>query len=244
MNKTELIAAIAEKSELTKKDAGAALEAFTAAVEDALKAGDKVLVSGYTIFPVKSGTQIPVCMCEEELYDYFARNAQAIEKAFSPRRWFLSMDEIRLGGTCQACRSRDTDMAHILGDCVRRQREIIRRVHPDAQIYIWGDMFNPWVNAREHYMLTRGSFKDSLSLLPKDMIIADWNGATWDRALDLYKKEGFQVLGCTYYDGKDLNGRARHDVDAAAGKDNVRGYMYTTWQSKYDLLEDFAKMIP
>ena len=32
MNKTELIAAMAEKSELTKKDAGAALEAFTSAV--------------------------------------------------------------------------------------------------------------------------------------------------------------------------------------------------------------------
>ena len=42
MNKTELIAAMAEKSELTKKDAGAALGAFTAAVEDAIKAGDKV----------------------------------------------------------------------------------------------------------------------------------------------------------------------------------------------------------
>ena len=53
MNKTELIAAMAEKSELTKKDTGAALEAFTAAVEDALKAGDKVQLVGFGTFEVK-----------------------------------------------------------------------------------------------------------------------------------------------------------------------------------------------
>ena len=53
MNKTELIAAMAEKSELTKKDAGAALDAFTAAVEDALKAGDKVQLVGFGTFEVK-----------------------------------------------------------------------------------------------------------------------------------------------------------------------------------------------
>ena len=54
MNKTELIAAMAEKSELTKKDASAALEAFTAAVEDALKAGDKVQLVGFGTFEVKN----------------------------------------------------------------------------------------------------------------------------------------------------------------------------------------------
>ena len=54
MNKTELIAAMAEKSELTKKDAGAALDAFTATVEDALKAGDKVQLVGFGTFEVKA----------------------------------------------------------------------------------------------------------------------------------------------------------------------------------------------
>ena len=54
MNNTELIAAMAEKSELTKKDAGAALDAFTAAVEDALKAGDKVQLVGFGTFEVKN----------------------------------------------------------------------------------------------------------------------------------------------------------------------------------------------
>ena len=54
MNKSELITAMAEKSELTKKDAGAALDALTAAVEDALKAGDKVQLVGFGTFEVKT----------------------------------------------------------------------------------------------------------------------------------------------------------------------------------------------
>lgn len=42
MNKTELTAAMAETSGLSKKDCEAALAAFTGAVETAMKSGDKV----------------------------------------------------------------------------------------------------------------------------------------------------------------------------------------------------------
>ena len=53
MNKTELIAAIAEKAEITKKDAEKALAAFVESVEDALKANDKVQLVGFGTFEVK-----------------------------------------------------------------------------------------------------------------------------------------------------------------------------------------------
>ena len=52
MNKTELVAAMAEKSGLSKKDAEAALAAFTATVADALKAGDKIQLVGFGTFEV------------------------------------------------------------------------------------------------------------------------------------------------------------------------------------------------
>ena len=42
MNKTELIAAVAEKTDLSKKDADAAVSAVLGAITDALKAGDKI----------------------------------------------------------------------------------------------------------------------------------------------------------------------------------------------------------
>ena len=52
MNKTELVAAMAEKSGLSKKDAEAALTAFTATVTEALKAGDKIQLVGFGTFEV------------------------------------------------------------------------------------------------------------------------------------------------------------------------------------------------
>ena len=52
MNKTELIAAIAEKTELTKKDAEKALKAFTDTVTEELKKGEKVQLVGFGTFEV------------------------------------------------------------------------------------------------------------------------------------------------------------------------------------------------
>ncbi len=53
MNKQELISVIAEKANLTKKDAEAALGAFVGAVEGALKKGDKVQLVGFGSFEVR-----------------------------------------------------------------------------------------------------------------------------------------------------------------------------------------------
>ena len=52
MKKSELIAAMAEKSGLDKKSAEKALNAFTDTVAEALKAGDKVQLVGFGTFEV------------------------------------------------------------------------------------------------------------------------------------------------------------------------------------------------
>ena len=52
MNKTELVAAMAEKAELSKKDAEAALKAFTDVVANELKADGKVQLVGFGTFEV------------------------------------------------------------------------------------------------------------------------------------------------------------------------------------------------
>ena len=52
MNKTELVAAIAEKAELSKKDSEAALKAFIDVVTDELKNDGKVQLVGFGTFAV------------------------------------------------------------------------------------------------------------------------------------------------------------------------------------------------
>ena len=54
MNKTELVAAVAAKAELSKKDAEAAVNAVYDSVKDALAEGDKVSLIGFGTFSVKT----------------------------------------------------------------------------------------------------------------------------------------------------------------------------------------------
>ena len=53
MNKSELIAAIAEHANLTKTDAGRALDGLTKTIETTLKAGDSITLVGFGTFAVK-----------------------------------------------------------------------------------------------------------------------------------------------------------------------------------------------
>ena len=52
MNRTELVAAIAEKTELSKKDAEKALKAFVDVVTEELKKGEKIQLVGFGTFEV------------------------------------------------------------------------------------------------------------------------------------------------------------------------------------------------
>ena len=53
MNKAELVAALAAKTELSKKDAEKALNAVVETITEALKAGDKVALVGFGTFEAK-----------------------------------------------------------------------------------------------------------------------------------------------------------------------------------------------
>ena len=52
MNKTELVAAMAEKAELSKKDSEKALKAFIDVVSEELKNGGKIQLVGFGTFEV------------------------------------------------------------------------------------------------------------------------------------------------------------------------------------------------
>ncbi len=53
MNKSELVGSIAEKSELSKKDAEKVLNAVLESIEEALAQGDKIQLVGFGSFEVR-----------------------------------------------------------------------------------------------------------------------------------------------------------------------------------------------
>jgi len=54
MNKTDLVNAVAEKAEFSKKDADKAVAAFIESITDALVSGDKVQLVGFGTFEVRN----------------------------------------------------------------------------------------------------------------------------------------------------------------------------------------------
>ena len=70
-------------------------------------------------------SQVSVCMAEPAFYDIFDHEAKLLAERLHPRRVMLSMDEVRLGGTCRACRGRN--MGELLGEGFTKQAQIIPR---------------------------------------------------------------------------------------------------------------------
>jgi len=154
----------------------------------------------------------------------------------------LSMDEIRAGGTCQACKERKLSMARILGDCVTEQVRIIRDVNPQAELFIWSDMFDPNHNARADYYLVEGDFTGSWNYIPKDLVIVCWYYDKRRESLAFFSSLGFRTLAGAYYDGDTLENPTGW-LEALNDTPGACGIMYTTWRNKYELLAPFGHLV-
>ena len=182
--------------------------------------------------------QSSACMSDARLYAYFKRSAAAVRKEFAPKKWFLSMDEIRVDCECAACRK--TPFSERLGKCLRAQYEAIKAVEPDATIYVWSDMIDPGHNCRSG---------DPLAALPNDTVIAIWDARRTAESITYFTGRGYRVLGAAYYDLQDAKSVSENYASwkrllDASGKST--GLMYTTWagfrgctEGDYRFLEDF-----
>ncbi len=203
--------------------------------------GDRLRVDYYhgtTIYR----DQTALDMSEPAVYEVWQHQIPLIEKYLAPKKYFLSMDEVRVGGFCEACQRRHLSMAQILGECVKRQYDMIRVANPQAEVYVWSDMFDPNHNAREKYYLIDGSFDGTWKYLPKDLVIACWYYEKRDLSLGFFSKLGFQTLAGAYYDADNLD-NPKGWLESLDRTPGAVGIMYTTWENKYELLPAFGDLV-
>lgn len=209
--------------------------------ESRIKDDQLLRVSFYHSMAVNRG-QVSVCMSEPELYDIWREEARLLHEQLQPQKYLLSMDEIRAGGSCAACKARNVTMAEILGDCITKQVGILREINPDAEIYIWSDMLDPNHNAHGDYYLVDGDFTGSWRHVPEDLIIVCWYHRKREESLKFFSDLGFRTLAGAYYDGDTLD-NPRDWLDSLDRTPGARGIMYTTWRNKYALLADFGDLV-
>jgi hypothetical protein len=179
-------------------------------------------------------------MAEPALYEIWDHEARMLMETLQPQRVLLNMDEVRMGGTCEACRGRN--MGELLGECITRQVQILRRYNPDVTCYAWSDMLDPHHNAHGDYYLVEGDFTGSWNHVPRDLVIAVWGGKPRPQSLQFFSEQGFSTLVACYYDADDLV-NVQGWLDTARDTPRVRGFMYTPWQKKYTLLPGFGKLL-
>jgi hypothetical protein len=204
-------------------------------------AGDRLRVDyfhGTTIYR----DQTALDMSEPAVYEVWQRQVPLIEKYLAPKKYFLSMDEVRVGGFCDACQDRHLSMAQILGDCVTRQFQMIRAANPRAEVYVWSDMFDPNHNAREKYYLIDGSFVGTWEYIPKDLVIACWYYEKRNLSLPFFSKLGYRTLAAAYYDADNLE-NPKGWIESLGQTPGAVGIMYTTWENKYQLLPAFGDLV-
>jgi hypothetical protein len=204
-----------------------------------IKDGQRLRVSWYHSMLVLD-SQVTVCMAEPKLYEIMDHEAQLLAERLKPKAVLLSMDEVRMAGTCKACQGRD--LGELLGECVTHQAQILQKHIPGVRVYVWSDMLDPNHNAHGDYYLARGSFDGSWKHIPKDLVIAVWGGEPREKSLRFFADQGFKTLVACYYDADNLDD-VRGWLALARTLPNVRGFMYTPWQKKYDLLPGFGELI-
>ena len=206
-----------------------------------IRDGQALRVNYYHGMAIHDG-QVTICMSEPKVYDIWRKQAELIQKHLAPKRWLLSMDEIRAGGSCEACKARKLSMAQILGDCLTRQFEMIRGVNPEAEVFVWSDMLDPNHNAHGNYYLVDGDYTGSWKYVPKDMRIVCWYYEKRNESLAHFSGLGFKTLAGAYYDGDTLE-NPKGWLEALDRTPGAVGIMYTTWQNKYQLLGPFGDLV-
>ena len=205
-----------------------------------IKDGQTLRVSWYHPVAIH-GSQVMCCPSDPKVETLSRDQARRVNELFRPRTFFMSHDEIRCLNWDRSCLDRNMTPGAILAENVRRCVEILDETAPGCEIVVWSDMFDPSHNAVEGpYYLVNGSLKGSWEGLPLRVTIANWNSGKAAQSLAFFADRGHRQILAGYYDVDDLSGFTRWNA-AAEGVPGVDGFMYTTWEHKYQLLEAYGR---
>ncbi len=210
------------------------------ALKTSLKEGTRLRVSYFHALTVHDG-QVMVCPSEPKTLDLLRDQMKRVHAAFGAKAYFMSHDEIRVMGWDDSCAKRGLDAGAILADNVKACTKIVRDVAPGARIFVWSDMFDPHHNAHANYYLVKGDLKGSWEGLDKDVIVACWYFDKRAESLKFFADRGHKTLIAGYYDANPKQILKWLEAGKAAG--GVEGAMYTTWENKYEDMEEFGALL-
>lgn len=191
------------------------------------------------------GDQVSVCPLHPQLRARTEANAKAIEELVHPKRWFLAINEYRNGGQCALCKASGKPFGQLLGECVRMQRDVIRAINPQAEMFIWSDMFDPTMNACDGFYNCASTVKGSWEHVPKDVGMCIWDDVPQkaERAAGFFMGHGFPIMLASYYDKDEKDPEMKYTREQVAGLRRFTDrpiVMYASWKCGNSKIEAFA----
>lgn len=203
--------------------------------------GERLRVSYYHPVIVYDG-RLTVCLSEPSVLEGWRQEVVRVNDLLHPDGFMMSHDELRVMNQCALCQSRKLTPGRILADNVRRSAKIIRDLRPDAEIWVWNDMFDPVHNALPSgYYLVDGPLTGSWKGLDKDVGIMNWNGGLEGKNCQFFADLGLKQMLSGYYDGDEDGAAIAKWLANTQEVKGIVGAMYTTWGDNYEAMEVWAE---
>jgi hypothetical protein len=212
-----------------------------------LKPGQIVAMDYYAAFLLPDTMGISMCLTEPAAFKWVAQNARAVKKQMAPTTGvLLGYDEIRQMNTCASCRARNMDAGPLLAWSIKQLIQVHRSLTPEAQLYIYSDMIDPYHNAHKDYYSVHGDLSGGWNAVASNIVILNWNldnlrkSLSWFAGIDPRWPVSHQQLIAGYYDNPSGAAAAKQELEQAAGIPGILGLMYLSWSDNYSQLKSFA----
>ena len=185
--------------------------------------------------------RLTYCLSEPKIFADWKAEVIKVNDLLHPSAFLMQHDELRVINQCALCQSKHETPGELLAENVRKAAGIIRAVRPDAAIWVWSDMFDPFHNAVDNFYAVNGTLKGSWKGLDKEVGIVNWNGGAMGKNCAFFADLGLKQILSGYYDS-DANGTAitqwQQNTKTVPG---IVGAMYTTWENNYDAMDMWAE---
>jgi len=205
-----------------------------------IKDGARLRVSYYHPIVVYED-RVTGCLSEPKIFDDWRDEVKRVNELIHPAAFFMSHDELRVMNQCALCQSKKMTPGELLAWNVKQAAQIVRDVRPDAEIWVWSDMFDPMHNAVDHFYAVNGTLAGSWKGLDKDVGIVNWHGGLKGKNCKFFADLGLKQILSGYYDHDENGAEITEWLQNAKSVPGIVGAMYTTWEDKYGAMETWAK---
>ncbi|MBI2567646.1 MAG: putative metal-binding motif-containing protein [Candidatus Schekmanbacteria bacterium] len=214
----------------------------------AITAGQTLRLSWYHA-ALAYRTQSGCSLSDPRVIEIFEKNIADLETTFAPDGHMLEVNEVRTGGWSRQSRETGKSAGELLAERTADMWDSLQRQAPGKPVWIYGDMYDPYMNAIDNYALTYGGMADSWNSLNKDIVIVNWhqmtaaNSKAGDSVMHFANLGNKQLLA-GYYDHPEYSITDWMDY-VAENAGGLVGAAYHTWKSPgdYSYLETWGSSV-